>query len=243
VPCSVMQCKWAEQKKYGSDVCDVAVCCSVAQCVAVFATKCATQKDYGSDLCDGAVCCRVVQCVAVFATKCATQKNSGSNVCDVAECCNVLQCSAMCCTQCAAQKNSGSDVCDVAVCCSVLQCVALRCNVNVLHKRTLDLTFVMLQYVAVCCIATQCAVQNNCGSDDCECIPVLAPSPPPRPTNSPVALRLRVDIGSKGAWVRQCVAVCLLECVCWSVLQCAVVWVWVHSMQDNARCRVLIAVC
>jgi len=75
--------------------CDVAVCCSVLQCVAVCCSvlQCA------------AVCCSVLQCVAV--------------------CCRVLQCGAVCCSVLPCVAVCCSVLQCVAVCCGVLQCAAV----------------------------------------------------------------------------------------------------------------------
>ena len=111
VCCSVLQC--------------VAVCCSVLQCVAVSSTH------WLMLLLCVAVCCSVLQCV----TACCGLDYS---LIDVAVCCSVLQCVAVCCcvlqcvTACCSLEYS---LIDVAVCCSVLQCVAV-CY-SVLQSRVL----------------------------------------------------------------------------------------------------------
>ena len=107
----------------------VAVCCSVLQCVAVC---CRVLQSV-------AVCCSVLQCVAV--------------------CCSVLQCVAVCRhqeivaralpreldpgTAPVARSPCSAWQC-VAMCCSVWQCVAVCCSV--------------FQCVIVCCSIWQCVV-------------------------------------------------------------------------------------
>jgi len=96
-------------------LCDVAVCCSVLQCVAaccvaVCRARCSpgpTAENYNTKW--QVVCCCVLQCVAV--------------------CCNMLQRVAVCCSMLQrvavfrARCFLGT-LCGVAVCCSVLQHVA-----------------------------------------------------------------------------------------------------------------------
>jgi len=111
----------------------VAVCCSVLQCVAVCCSVCSVMRCV-------AVCCSALQCVAVCAVCCSVLQN-------VAECCRVLQSVAVCCSVLQQGNHTHPRLIlsrmRAAVCCSVWQCVAVCC---VLH---------MLQCVAVCCSVMQ----------------------------------------------------------------------------------------
>ena len=80
---------------------EVAVCCSVLQCIAV--------------CCSCSVCCSVLQCI------------KPPKLSEVAVYCSVLQCVAVCCSVLNFQNSQKLDC--VAVCCSVLQCVAVCCSV------------------------------------------------------------------------------------------------------------------
>jgi len=135
----------------------VAVCCSVLQCVAVCCSvlQCV------------AVCCNVVQCDAVCFSVCCSVPHTLRHcmrLC-VAVWCSVLQCVAVCSSmwQCIAVCCSVSTDSDkqshadhrtsgwqcVAVCCGVLRCVAMCCSV----LRCIAVCCGVLMCVAVCCSA------------------------------------------------------------------------------------------
>ena len=152
----------------------LAVCCSVLQCVAVCCSVLTCHQF--------AVCCSVLQCVAVCCS--VLQCVWMSPICSVLQCvavhCSALQCVSVCCSvlQCVA-------VCwrVVATCCRVLQRVAECCSVSCAVTNSITNSFSplhtshgacdgcflvhacalvpyhdlgLLQCVAVCCSVLQC---------------------------------------------------------------------------------------